>query len=309
MRWEFPHRVEYEADARSIDDVIATLTAQKRLLEQGAALFCGVAGIELERVEIRVVEVSEGSLFEELVIQVYGTYQTQIEDHVIGRIETMLGVDVPSEWEPIVALGSLAVTYWVARFAYDSVRGKRKDRPASTHIEGDYNTVINNIASRMNVDPGRIEGVLEGQLPPAKRRGLLKPVTDFLNPARRNRGTKIKVDNFGEISPETIAEYPTDAELAEIDVKRNLDIPGATVEIRATDKDHSKSGWAGKIVGDRRFPRRLPMDLYPTVDAEALARFDQVRADVILEGLAQEDGTFKAKRIHILNVLEPAGGA
>jgi hypothetical protein len=304
MQWEFPHRIEYEADAQSIDDVIATLVAQKRLIEEGASVVCALSGIDLERVDIRVSKVVSGSLTNEFWVQLYGSYQAELEEKIIGGYEHMLGVDIPEGWEPIVTLGSLAVTYWVAKFAYDSVRNRKKDRPASTHIEGDYNVVINTIASKMHISPEKVEGVLEGQLPSSKRRALIRSVTNFLNPARRESGTKIKVDGAEDIGPQTIREYPSDAELAEIDDRKNLDLPGAIIEIRATDKDRSKTGWAAKIVGDRRFKRRMSMDLYPTIDAEKLAKLDKVRGDLILEGDKQDDGSFKAKRIHLLNFEE-----
>ncbi|MEQ8829725.1 MAG: hypothetical protein RLW87_07940 [Alphaproteobacteria bacterium] len=302
MQWTFPHRIDYSGDAASIDDVIANLKAQQRLLEEGARFVCAaIDGVHVESIDIKVVRIASGSLLTEFVVQVYGAYQTQIEGHIVGGIEETLGVDIPAEWEPLVALGAMAATYFVARFAYDAVRRKKDDRPASTHIEGNYNTVINNIASRINVDAERLEGLLEGQLPRAKRRGLVKSVTGLLEPVRRNPKSTAIIDGVGEIPSGVVAEYPSDAELSEIDDRNNVDLPGAIVEIRATDKDNSKHGWAAKILNDGRFRRRLPMDLYPTVDADALAHFDQVTADVIVEGATGEDGSFRAKRIHLLN--------
>jgi len=302
LEWVFPHRVRYEAEVRTIDQVIENLLAQKQLIEHGAAFVAAlIAGYELESVEVRVVNVSEGSWLVELLAQLYGTYQTEIESTTVGGVEQMLGVDVPPEWEPLVTLGSLAVVYLVARFAYDSIRGKKQDRPASTHIEGDYNTVVNVVASKLNLRSEEVEATLRESVPPTKRRKLLGSVTDFLNPARRQRDTKISVEGFGDISPETVAEYPSDADLNEIDATNNVDVPGARLEIRATDRDRSKVGWGAVIKGDQRFPRRLPMDLYPTVDADALANYHEVVGDVVVEGEMLASGDFRPKRIHLLN--------
>lgn len=301
MQWEFPHRVQYEASASSVDDVVASLLAQERLLEEGAGIIAGIAGLEISDVRVRVTGVAAGTLVTEFIVGVYGAYQSDIQDSVVAGVERMFGVDVPEGLEPLVTLGALAVTYFVARFAYDAIRGKNKDRPASTHIEGDYNKVVNIIASKLEVDPSFVERAVEGKLIPAKRRSLIRPVTDFLNLARRDKGTGIKVDGYGDIAPETIAEYPNDAELSEIDEAKNLDLPNVELEIRATDKDRSKTGWAAGIIGDKRFKRRLPMDLYPTVNSEHLAKQDRVWADVVLEGETLADGEFKPKRIHLLN--------
>lgn len=133
MQWEFPHRVEYSADAQSVDDVVAALLAQKRLIEEGAAAFCAVTGIDLEQVDIRVVNVSTGSLLTELVVRLYGVYQADIGDVLIEGVEGMLGEDIPAEWEAVVTLLTLAVLYFVMRFAYDSIRGRKSKEPPLEH--------------------------------------------------------------------------------------------------------------------------------------------------------------------------------
>lgn len=306
MRWNFPYSIKYEADARSIDDVIASLTAQKKLIEEGATAISHLAGIELNKVEIRVQQVRAGSLLNEFAVEIYGAYQTEISKTIVGGYEHMFGTDIPEAWEPLVTLGTLAVTYFVARFAYEAVRGRRGDKAPSTHIEGDYNVVINAIASKLHISAEQVENELQGQLPIAKRRSLVRSVTNFLNPARKNRGTGIRVAGAPDIGPATISEYPTDSELAEVDDRRNLDLPGVTLDIRATDKDRRKDGWFARIVGDSRFKKRLPMNLYPTIDAERLAHLDSVTGNVILEGERQENGSFRPKRIHLLDFHEPA---
>ena len=49
------------------------------------------------------------------------------------------------------------------------------------------------------------------------------------------------------------------------------------------------------------------MDLYPTVDGEELARHDRVRGDLVVEGEPAPNGTFRPKRIHLLNFSEIGG--
>ena len=69
----------------------------------------------------------------------------------------MFGIDIPADLEPLVTLGTLAVGYWVARFAYEKVRGGPKDVQPATRIEGDYNTVINLIGSKLECAAGSSE--------------------------------------------------------------------------------------------------------------------------------------------------------
>ncbi len=310
MQWEFAHRVEYSADAQSVDDVVATLLAQKKLIEEGAQVLCATAGIDLDRVDVRVVNIASGSLFTELVIQLYTAYQTEIEDVIVEKVEAVTGYDIPEGWEPIVTLAALAVAYFIMRFVYDAVRNrKQNDRPISTHIEGDYNKVINIIASKVDCSVEELEGALKGRLPRSRRRSLIKHVSGFLNPARKERGSDINVDGFGRIRSEVIAEYPSDSEIELIDESRNVDLPNVEIEIRATDRDRTKTGWAARVLDHKDFVRRLPMDLYPTVDAERLAKFDRVKADIIMEGEYNDDGMFLPKRIHLLDFEDTGDGA
>jgi hypothetical protein len=306
MELTFPHRVNYRDGTSSIDEIIENLKAQKRLLEQGTrVLDAAIPGLVVENVKVKVVTVAAGSLLTELVVLIYTSYQDDVQDTIVGGIEGLLSVDIPPEYEALVTLLSLAVVYFVARYAYDKVRERKGDRPPSVHIEGDYNTVINVVADKLSVPASRIEHALHDAVPVARRRSLIGSVRRFLKPREDGRISPVEVTGFGVLNEAGIAEYPSDSELSEIDESRNLDIPEATLDIRATDKDRSKTGWAAVIVGDSRFNKRLPMDLYPTVDAEALAKMERVTGDIVVEGERNFQGAFKPKRIHLLNVKEP----
>ena len=96
------------------------------------------------------------------MIEVYGKYQTSIEDRVTGSLEEMFGIDIPAEYEGIVTLATLAVTYVVARYAYDRVtRARGKTSAAAPIITGDNNIVIQQISSIVGQDPLFIEKALE----------------------------------------------------------------------------------------------------------------------------------------------------
>ncbi|MAM13039.1 MAG: hypothetical protein CML23_21825 [Rhizobiaceae bacterium] len=305
MELTFRHRMEYPNGTASIDEIIENLRAQKKLLEQGShVLDASLDDFGIDQIKIQVKSVVSGSLITDLAIVLFGEYQTQIENKVIDGIEGMFGIDVPEEAEFIVTLATLAAVYFVARYSYDTIRARKKDRPASTHITGDYNTVINILSDRINVPVSQIEDGLHEALPASKRRTLIKSVTRFLKPREDGRIAPIKVEGYGEISEETLREYPTDSELSEIDESKNLDLAGVVLDIRAMDKDKSSTGWAAIIVGDDRFKTRLPMDLYPTVDPASVAKKDRVTADITIEGERKPDGSFKAKRIHLLKIVD-----
>jgi hypothetical protein len=308
MRQVVRHKIKYTAETVSLADVIDSLQAQQRLLQEGVAVLARAApDSDLRIVAIRVNNIVASSMLIDLGIELYHAYQTSIDDKVIKGIEGLTGTDVPAEYEALVTLAALGVTYFVARWAYDKVfNRKKKEQPKlapapSIHIDGDYNRVVTIIADRLNLDPSAIDRAFEDEITPKKRRQLVGRVTDFLRPAKAEPGSSIEVEGLGEIAPETIAEYPNEADLAGLEDTTILDLPGAFIEIRATDRDSLKTGWKAKILWNENFPTRLPMDLYPTVDADSLADHKVVKADLAIEFARERGGTLRPKRIHLIN--------
>ena len=257
-------------------------------------------GADLRLVAVRVDQIKSGSIIIDLFIELYGTYQTSIDRKIIHGIESIMGTDIPPEYEAIVALAVIVVTYFVARRLYDAVNKKKGDPRPSIHIEGDYNTVINIMADRLSITPEQVDAAARQVVHPSKFRQLVKPVVDLLRPAKAEPGTTIRTRDF-EASPEAIGEFPNDADIGQLAHTEVVPIMDALIDIRALDKDRNKTGWAARVLGRQDFSdRRLPMDLYPTVDAQALAQEDQVRADLMVEMLRNSKRELVPKRLHFL---------
>lgn len=306
-----PHKIYYTANSIQLPDVIESLQAQQRLLQEGVAVLARAApDSNLRLIAIHVNKIATGSLLIDLGLELYHEYQTSIDDKVIKGIEGLSGVDVAPEYEALVTIAALGVTFFVARWAYDAVFSKRKkDNPSlphtpPIHIEGNYNTVVNIIADRLHLDPQAVERAFADELPPIKRSQLVSRVTDFLRPAKSEPGSAIEVSGLGSIDAQTVSEYPNEAELAGLEETTMLIYPRKRIEIRATDRDSLKSGWKAKIVGDNNFPHKLPMELDPTVDADRLADFKTATADLAIEFTRDPSGSLRAKRLHLQKFYE-----
>lgn len=307
MKTAFKHSGKYTAATFTIDEVIASLAAQKVLIEEGVNFLAQLdPDFDLDKVTVRVESIKTGTLGWDLLVEVYGKYQTSIEDRVTGSLEEMFGIDIPPEYEGLVTLGTLAVTYVVARYAYDRVFRIRGDGSAAAPvITGDNNVIIQQISSVVGQDPLFIEKALERSLPPSKRRTLIPKVADFLRPSKKDKSAKIEMQNAPDIEASALAEFPSDADLAAVDDSTIIDLEGATLDIRGTDRDKINTGWGAVILGEDRFPKRLPMDLYPTVNPEELAKHQRVVANLAIECERLPDGNLKPKRIHLLSYVEP----
>ena len=130
-----------------------------------------------------------------------------------------------------------------------------------------------------------------------------------MRPSKKDISAKIELRNAPDIEAETLAEFPNDADLNGVDDSTVIDLEGAVIDIRGTDRDKINSGWGAVIISDERFPKRLPMDLYPTVDPERLAKFQKVEANLSIECERRPDNTLRPRRIHLLSFDEPVGEA
>ena len=118
---------------------------------------------------------------------------------------------------------------------------------------------------------------------------------------QKDKNAKIELENAPSIGPKALAEFPSDADLKGVDDSRIIDVEGALIDIRGTDRDKNNSGWGAVILNDERFPKRLPMDLYPTINPEGLAKYQQVTANLAVECERRPDDSLKPKRIHLLS--------
>lgn len=306
MQAGFPHRIKYTAKNVTLDDLLDSLAAQKALVSAALEILEQLdPNFITDEAVIRVQSIQASSLLFDLLVEIYAQYQDNIEQRVVGAIESLFGVDVPEQLEPLITLLTIAAVYWVARFIYDTVRKKDLEPPkVESHITGEHNAIVNIIADRLELTPEVIERALEKALPEKKVRRLFGPVQKFFRPAKNNPGSEIEypalADEF-KTSDESVEEFPSDAQIASIVDVSMKPLENVQLEIRATDMDRKETGWAAKIVGNPKYKKRLPMDLYPTINSADLANERRVRADVIVEVKLSEDGTETARRIHLLS--------
>ena len=300
---KFPYKGRYEGSDFTIDEVISSLAAQRLLIKQAVGFLEALdPNYDPQKVVIRVLSIEEGSLIWDLLIEIWGTYQKELTEQVTGSIEKATGVDIPEAYEPLVAIAVMAVVYWGLRYAYDRVarrKEKKGDEPPkpSIHIEGNYNTVIQLVADKVESAPEWVDSVLNEKLYPDRIK-VVKAATDFVRPAK-HRDASISVENAPDVPAQAIAEVPSDSELSQTSEPVFTPLEDATMLIRGTDRDSHQAGWRGLIEDDERFPKRLPIRLSPTIDPEELADLPKIRVRGTVEGERFFDGTYVPRRVHL----------
>lgn len=219
-------------------------------------------------------------------------------------LQSLPGKPIPNSYDAVVTVLFVALLYTGARFIIEKAKGGRTSQAGSPHIEGDYNTYINLVAKTLNVsEPGVTEAIRKA-VGKTRQPILARAAIDIFRPAKRGGDGRIHPLNAPPISRDTVAEFPTDLVLAELERDTvPIPIPDARVRIRATDRDKSDKGWAGIILNGDFTSKRLPLVLSPEVDPNELAKCDEVDVEAVLESKLLEDGRTKPYRIHIMRIL------
>lgn len=297
-----PYTFKYSSDKLTLDDVIASMQAQRDIIKTSLEVIEKTQpSIALDSSQIYIETIKTDSKFFEYMILLFGAYQEDVQDVVVNNVESLIGMDIPEFWEPAVTLTTLAVIYFIARYAFDKVHKGSDNSEGQPLINDSFNTTINMIGDVSNVAPDVVEKALHDAIPLTKRKALIKKVADVLRPARSDKGSLIEIGKMNRIPAPEIHEFPSDSEIAGIQETNNIPEIDAKIDIRATDKDRQKTGWGAQILENAKYPKRLPMDLYPNVDAEALAMHDVVVADIVVDVDVDFEGNIRPKKIHLLS--------
>lgn len=309
----FKHSLTYpDATHPTLTDIANTLIAHERLARLvGEFLDKSLDGTTVEQVRIDLRSAEIGSLYEHFLVALFVVYQKDFEKEVPEVIEALTGYKLDERFDTLVTVSILLLLFWGAR--YVTARVQRKDgsqgvgAPVSAPpaIQGDYNTYINIAADKLSVTPERIEEAVEAVAKGNRRQTLSRAAIDLFRPAKRGGNGRIVPEGTPEVSAAAVAEFPNEAILADLSQDTEVEpFPNVVLEIRATDRDKRKQGWAGILMVDELEKKRAPVTLYPNVDVNDLAHCERARVDALAEFKAINDDDRVLIRIHVLVVHE-----
>lgn len=298
----FPHGFEYpDNHGIPLSDIAATLIAHERMLPLvGELLEQLIPGVTVESVAIELDKVEQGSLSEAFFVAILVVFQKDLEREVPGLIESLTHTTIPDAYDTIVTVLFVALLYTGAKVLIE--RAKRSGE--ASRIQAELDAHIDEAAKTLNVTPDRMRSALDKVVTGKRRPGLVRATIDLFRPAKRGGDGKIVPRRLRAIEKETVAEFPTDVVMAELDKDTvPIPIPRAHLRIRATDRDKADKGWAGKIENDDLQTKRLPLVLAPTVDPDQVASLEHAEVEAVLESKMTDDGRTKPYRIHVMRVL------
>lgn len=267
-----------------IADVIASLQAIEGLLQDVPKVVAGLTNSTIKRYEFYVESIESGSLWEKIGVKLFFANEAEL-DAFLDKIREN---GVLRNTIVAVAFGAL-VTYG----ALSAVGAMKTDAP---NITANNNVVINIGAGEVKLTPEAFQSIVAAAV--SDKKANAANAVKFLAPAKNDTNSSVQIqadDATMTISPEAIAETPKRYIPAQN--KKIEDISKVVVEMRASDLDSKKSGWAGKIEG---MTGRVKVELDPAIIESELFGKSSITADVTLISTVKSGGSeFSPNKIFI----------
>lgn len=265
------------ADPVPIRDIIASLEgAEMAIRETGKILPLLIDGLTVEKVEIKVREISQESPLRELfAIALFVSFQEQLQSEIPPLITDLTGVIISERFDAIVTIVTLIVVFYGAGALKDLVFGKGKAGAASAQLDG----LIAEVSPLLGMSERRIREILDERYSePTLLRRITKSASRFFTPSKQQNSSPMEV-NGREIERQTIMDIPAEYLADDASSERpSRFFKDAIIELRSEDKDHSGKGWAAIVRSIS--PTRLKMKLMEDVSTLDVWGKDTITGDI-----------------------------
>jgi hypothetical protein len=310
MDLPFKHEMTYiGSSSASVADVAASLVANEQIvLEVRRLLEACIPGLTVESIQVEFKRATiESPLKELLGVSIAIGFQEELKKEIPPVVKAMFGIE-SSKYDTIITVLFVIIVIYGIDYAFRRFKSGFNAKapaalaPESPAIEGNFNTVLNVGGDLIGVEPQKIREALDKMYPAQHKEALAKKALTFIRPAKRESGVGIEGGGV-RVEPDTIADAPTDIDLLlDEETERQDPMENQIVVIHATDLDHKKSGWAGHIPGV--WEKRLRMQIYPTIDVDALYGVREIRGDIILVSNRDAKGEMRPYMFHLVTVHE-----
>lgn len=290
--YEVDHRIVYNTKKPvPISEVIAALQGLEGILRSVPQVVSGLTGVEIDHSAFNLQAIESGSLIEDIVVQFVFGDRAKLDAFIAkaGGNAKVKGTVIAVAIAGVVGYG----LHWATAKA---------PQPAP-NITANNNVIITIGASEMQMTPEQFSAIVRGAV--ESKKDAAQNAIKLMAPARSDPTSSVDLNAKAEaggpklqIPPAAIAETPKRLDLPRNE--RTMDIPNAVVEIRASDRDSKKTGWAGKIEGATD---RVRIELDPAVSEAEMFGKSQVTADVTLIYEPRGKGeTLKPAKIYIRRI-------
>lgn len=263
------HEVYYSnRELVPIADIVESLQALERIIKLCPRALEGATNVQIKRVEVFVDSLQSGSLLEKVVVKLVFGSEEALDAFLDKTREKVRQPGMPRN----VLIGAVVASV----IGYGAWLAATSQRSGGATITANNNVIVNIGAGQSGMSPDDFRAIIEAAIPDKKE--LATQAVRFFKPARADLKASVTLDKDDALSfpPAVIAETPIKVDFdKQADVKHLRDVD---LQIRATNLDSLKQGWAGLIPG--LIDRRVRLQLDPNVKPTDVAGRFQVRADV-----------------------------
>lgn len=293
---EIAHRVHYSnRDPVPIAEIASSLLALERILLRSQTLFSLVTRVPIVGAEIFVDDILTGSLTEDVVIKLFFKDQAGLDAFLL-KINEELGKHKVTR---NILIGALILSL-VGAGLYGAAKALGAGDAAKA-INVNNNVIINIGAEQSGLSPDQLEKIVLAAI--SDKKANAKDAIDFVKPAKRDPEATISLEDSAVLSiPKNVIEKSPSSLVAKDEPSEQF-VPDVDLQVRATNLDSHKAGWAGII--PLLVDRRVKLVLGDGVDPKQVAGKFTVRADVIVhsrpQGAKRQIGIYQITLVRLIN--------
>ena len=278
----------------AIHAVILALQGLEGLLKPVPAILATLTGVEFAKTQFLIESLGSGSLWEDVAVRFYFHDKAGL-DAFVDKIKAVPGV------KPVVTAAVVAALVGLG------LQWASGGKPAPA-IQATNSVIMINGAGTFNVSPEVFKSAVESAAK-GNQKSIAENALKATVPVRSDAKSSV---TFGAATQDAadlltiphnaVAEAPPRIEFEPNE--RVEKYTNTALEIRATDRDSKKRGWAGRL-GTRE--ERLPIEIDPAVSAADMFGRETVKVDADLIFREKgKSGELKPVRIYVRKVHSPA---
>lgn len=275
------HQVYYSnREPVPIKEIVESLLGLEQVIRMSPRVLQGLTGVEIDHIDIFVEQLETGSLMETVLIKLFFKSEDDLNtflDKVRGKLEKPMARNI--------LIGSV-LTALVGYGAYLAASAQKGAAAGTVTITANNNTIINVGAGETNLTPEAFKAIVEAAVQDKKE--LAQSAVKVLKPARLDEQASIQFDNHEKLALPAAVVKAT-PRTVDIEAQKKIeDLLDVDLEIRATNLDSQKQGWAALLPG--KIDRRIKLQLGDGVDPLDVAGKLKVRADISIYYVLDKDG-------------------
>lgn len=272
-----------------VKDIVRSLEALEKIVRQSAKTFSKLTDSEVERVELYIQTIEEGSLLEKIIVKLVFKNEENLDKFLENTHDWIVD---KAKGNPVkTGLAGLVIGGMIA-YGFYSLGNSSAN---SVAVSGNYHTVIVNGAGQLGISEAAFKEAIEENK--SQRKTLARNAVEFAQTAKTEKGDvsiELGVDSNVIIPADVVKALPETVKSEPIEKTAKMD--NVNLNIRSMDRDKYESGWTAIIDGVSE--KRLPLELPISTDLNVLFKQDVIKADITLHSVQRGD-KLEHKRIEV----------